>query len=233
MPSHDVRPPGSPSIRIASSSGSITVVAEARADVVADGSATVEMAPDGSVEVVPRRRSTGITVRCPEGSSLVVGTGSGSLQLQGRLGPVRATTLSGRLQADEVTSADLRAMSGSIRVGSCAGTCRAKTKSGSVHIGSAKAVEVAIGSGSIKIDHVEETARVRAVSGSVALGAGGHGPIEVETMSGSITITLPPDCRPDVHARSLSSRPRIELPAGRDCEVVARTLSGAIVIRST
>jgi DUF4097 and DUF4098 domain-containing protein YvlB len=225
--------PDHPQVRITSSSGSITVVAEPRDDVIADGAAEVDTTSDGSIDVIPGTRSTSITVRCPEGASLVVGTRSGSLHLRGHLGAVRATTLSGRLEADDVSSADMRAMSGSIRIGSCTGTCRAKTKSGSVHIGSAAAVEVTIGSGSVKVDHVDGVVRVRAVSGSVGVGAAGHGPIEVETMSGSITITLPQGCHPDVRVRALKSRPHVDLPPGRDCDVVARTLSGSIVVRST
>jgi DUF4097 and DUF4098 domain-containing protein YvlB len=233
MSSQEGRAPRQPEVRITSASGSITVVAESRIDVVADGAARVDIAADGSIEVFPPRGSTSITVRCPEGADIVVGTRSGSLHLRGHLGAVLATTLSGRIEADDVASADLRAVSGSIVVGTCTETCRVKTKSGSIRIGSAGAAEIMMGSGKVEVASVEGALKVRAVSGSVGVVAEGHGPIEVETMSGSITITLPSACRPDVRARSLSSRPRIELPAGTDCEVVARTLSGAIVVRAT
>jgi DUF4097 and DUF4098 domain-containing protein YvlB len=219
-------------VRITAGSGSITVIGEPREDVAADGSADVRSGLDGSVEVVSRRPSGALTVRCPEGADVVVGTRSGSLKLRGRLGAVRATTISGGIEADEVLSADLRAMSGSIVVGSCAGTCRVKTKSGSARIGAAGAVEVTIGSGTVTVERVDGAARVRAVSGSVHVGAQGHGRVEVETMSGSITIILPVGCRPDVRARTLSGRPRVDLGTGNDCEVLARTLSGGIVVRS-
>jgi DUF4097 and DUF4098 domain-containing protein YvlB len=207
-------------------------MAEARVDVVADGAAGVEQISDGCVEIVLANRSQSVTVRCPEGCDVVAGTQSGSVTLRGRLGAARATTVSGSIKAEDVTSADLRAMSGSIVVGSCEGTCRAKTKSGSVRVGSAGAAEVMIGSGSVEVDYVRGALLVRAISGSVRVGAGGRDRIEVETMSGSITVSLPPDCHPDVQARSMSSRPRVESPAGEDCEVVVRTLSGAIVVRS-
>jgi DUF4097 and DUF4098 domain-containing protein YvlB len=233
MSSPDVPAPDRREVRIATSSGSITVIAEARVDVVAEGGAHVATEADGTVEVSPRRSSVSITVRCPEGVDLVVGTRSGSLLLRGHLGSVRATTLSGRIDADDLARADLRAMSGSIVVGSCAEICRVKTKSGSIKIGSAGAAEVSIGSGSVEVAHVKGAVRIRAISGSVGVVAEGHGPIEVETMSGSITITLPAGCHPDVRTRSLSSRPRIDLPAGRDCDVVARTMSGGIVVQST
>lgn len=233
MSSPDVPAPRRREVRIVSSSGSITVIAESRSDVVAEGGADVDAGEDGTVEVSSQRSSRSITVRCPEGVDLAVGTRSGSLQLRGHLGAVRATTLSGRIQADDVAWAELRAMSGSIEVGSCADMCRVKTKSGSIKIGSAGAAEVSIGSGSVEVANVKGAVRIRAISGSVGVVADGLGPIEVETMSGSITIKLPAGCHPDVRARTLTSRPRIELPAGRDCEVVARSMSGGIVVQAT
>ena len=125
-----------------------------------------------------------------------------------------------------------RAMSGSIDVGTCEGTCRVKTKSGYTKIGAAGSVDVAIGSGTISVEHVTGAARARSISGSVQLGAEGHGRVEAETMSGSITITLPSTCHPAVKVRSLSSRPRIEIVEGSDCEVMARTLSGGITVKA-
>ena len=122
-------------------------------------------------------------------------------------------------------------MRGSITVGSCLGGCRVKTKSGSAHVGSVGAAEITIGSGSVRVDHVEGSVHARAISGSVTVDAEGHGPIEIETMSGAITITLPDGCRPEVRAKSLSGRPRVECPPGHDCVVTAKTLSGGITVR--
>lgn len=220
-----------PEVRITTASGSITVVAEPRDDVVADDSVDVRRAHDGSTEVVPRKRSRSMTVRCPEGAAVVVGTRSGSLKLAGSFGAVRVTTMSGSITVDRATSVDARAMSGKIVVGTCTGSCRVKTKSGSTRVSSAGSVEIHLGSGSIQVDHVDGAAAVRAVSGSVTVEAGGAGPVEVETMSGSVTIVLPASCQPRVKARSLSSRPRIECSQGNDCDVTVRTLSGGITVK--
>jgi hypothetical protein len=229
--SSTVDAPGHPEVRITAGSGSITVVGEARGDVVTDGGGDVRRASDGAFEVAPQRRSRSMTVRCPEGAAVMVGTRSGSLRLSGRLGAVRATTMSGSIDVEDATAADLRAMSGTITVDHCAGPCRVKTKSGSARIGSAGSVEIHIGSGRIKVEHVEGEVTVRAVSGSVTLEAGGGGPIEVETMSGSVTVVLPAGCKPEVRAKSLSSRPKIECEQGQDCTVSVRTLSGGITVR--
>src|SRR6266480_4941761 len=85
--------------------------------------------------------------------------------------------------------------------------------------------------GSIQVDHVDGGAAVRDVSGSVTVEAGGAGPVEVETMSGSVTVVLPASCQRRVKARSLSSRPRIECSQGNDCDVTVRTLSGGITVK--
>jgi len=229
--SNTVDAPGQPEVRITAGSGSITVIGEARDDVVTDGHADVHRGHDGAIEVSSHRRSRSMTVRCPEGASVMVGSRSGSLRLSGRLGTVRATTMSGSIDVAETTGADLRAMSGTITVAKCDGPCRIKTKSGSIQVASAESVAIHIGSGRVRILHVAGAVSVRAVSGSVTLETGGGGPVEVETMSGSVTIVLPTGCKPDVHAKSLSSRPKIECERGHDCSVSVRTLSGGITVR--
>ena len=62
--------PGQPEVRITAGSGSITVIGEARDDVVADGDADVHLAHDGAFEIASHRRSRSMTVRCPEGASV-------------------------------------------------------------------------------------------------------------------------------------------------------------------
>ena len=227
---HAMDAPGSPEVRVTTASGSITVVAEPRHDVSVDERGDVRRASDGAFEVVPDKRSRSVTVRCPLGSSVAVGSRSGKLRLSGRLGAVRATALSGSISVDEASSVDLRAMSGTITVGTCTGACRIKTKSGSIRVASAGSVEIHVGSGTASVDYVAGAATMRAVSGTVSLTAGAEGPIEAETMSGSITVVLPEGCRPNVRAKSLSSRPHIHCPPGNDCDVIARTMSGRITV---
>src|SRR6476619_2298769 len=132
--SNTVDAPGQPEVRITAGSGSITVIAEPRDDVVTDEHAHVHR-HDGALEITSSRRSRAMTVRCPEGASVMVGSRSGSLHLSGRLGTVRATTMSGSVDVEQAAAVDLRAMSGTITVGTCTGSCRVKTKSGSTHVG--------------------------------------------------------------------------------------------------
>ena len=217
-------------IRVTTTSGSVRVVGEVRDGVAAEGG--MVKVEGSSVTVHGGKGSSSLIVRCPIGTDVMVGTRSGSLEVRGQLGDVRFTTLSGSMRGEHVRSLDARTMSGSVDVDECDGLCRVKTKSGSTHVRSAGAVEVTIGSGSIHVDRVTGEARARAISGTVGIGTEGIGPIEAETMSGSITITVPPGCHPHVRAKSLSRSTDIGVPPGHDCEIVCKTLSGGITVRS-
>src|SRR3954468_8040096 len=90
-------------IRIASGSGSIRVIAEARADIDAGSSGLVKL--DGGVaNVVGRQNPSNLTVRCPEGADVVIGTRSGSIELAGRFGAVRAQAMSGKIDIRDVAT---------------------------------------------------------------------------------------------------------------------------------
>ena len=230
MSDEGVTASGRPEVRVATGSGSVRIVGEDREGVAADDG--IVKVDGTTVNVVSKKQSGSLVIRCPLGTDVVVGTRSGSLEIRGRVGAVRYTTMSGSLIAEHVASADVRTMSGSIQVEMCDGLCRVKTKSGSTRVGSAGEVEVTIGSGSIDVQHVTGAARARAISGSVGIGAQGEGRIEAETMSGSITITLPEGVHPHVRAKSLSRATDIGVPSGDDCEIFCKTLSGGINVRA-
>jgi DUF4097 and DUF4098 domain-containing protein YvlB len=215
-------------LRVATRSGRLTIIAEPRDDFLVDGGHLEEV--DLTYTVRPERGSSKVTVRCPYGTDVVAGTSSGDLDFDGQLGSVRLTTMSGKIDVARVASIDIRAMSGNVTIESCAGECRVKTKSGKVRIGSAGSVSIAVGSGSIRVGDVDGEVHVRAISGTVEVGAGGSGPVAIETMSGKVSITLPPACRPNVRAKSVSGRHRIGLPHGHDVDVTVKTLSGGITV---
>jgi DUF4097 and DUF4098 domain-containing protein YvlB len=219
-----------PQLRVVATSGSITVIAESRADVDSSG-ARITPDDDGGWKITGRKSSQSMTIRCPEGSDVMVGTRSGRVTLKGRLGDVRVQTASGHIEVDRVRSADIRSMSASIEVSACETTCRIKTKSGSARIDTTGEADVAVGSGSIVIKTAHGSVRARAISGLIEIGAGGTDRVLAETMSGSITITVPSSCHPRVKAKSLSQRPDVSVTRGDDCEIVAKTLSGGIRVR--
>ena len=220
-------PSGRPHIRLSTSSGSIAITAEDRADVEVSAGGKVWHRPSSAEDPIGVRGSKSVDVRCPTGTDVVVGSSSGSMRLHGPFGDVRATSHSGSMTIDEVASADLRTTSGSVEVQHCEGSCRITTTSGSVRIDGAGDADVSGGSGTVRVTGV--TARVRTVSGTVKLVAGGD--VSVETVSGTIAITVPPHLHPRVVSRGLK-RPKIDVEEGDDSVVSVRSLSGSITVRS-
>jgi DUF4097 and DUF4098 domain-containing protein YvlB len=218
--------PVRPVVRVAVSSGTITVVGEDRADVVVDRGHT-HVEPDGEVHV-RAKASQSVTVRCPRGTDVVAGTSSGSILLEGDLGHVRATASSGRITVDHATAADLRSSSGALEVLWCDGTVRAATTSGRIRVGGAGAVEARVVSGNV--DVTAARVMVRGVSATVEAESTG-GDVEIGTVSGKVTVRVPPGCRPEVRVRA-KRRPDVEVDEGGDLRVDVRTVSGRVRIRA-
>ncbi|MEJ7582999.1 MAG: DUF4097 family beta strand repeat-containing protein [Acidimicrobiales bacterium] len=212
-------------MRVSTSSGSITITAEARDDVEVVASGLVERRPSTRQDPIDVRRSDTVEVRCPAGSDVMAGTHSGSVRLKGAFGDVRVTSHSGSLSVGEVASADLRTRSGDVEVAGCDGVCRVAVKSGSVRIGRSGDAEVGGVSGTVRVSGLN--ARVRTVSGTVDLHVGGDA--TVETVSGSITVSLPVHVHPRIEMRA--KRARIEVTEGEDCDLSVRSVSGSVTVR--
>ncbi len=93
-------------VRITVGSGRVVVVAEARSDIDVDGSTRVSV--DGD-ETRIEGGSDACTVRVPDGTDVILGSSSGDVRLEGRLGAVRATTHSADVDIEEAASVDARA----------------------------------------------------------------------------------------------------------------------------
>ena len=61
--------------------------------------------------------SSAVEVRVPEGTDLVIGTTSGKVTVEGRVGAVAVVTSSGRVSIDHARSVDARTKSGRVHVG--------------------------------------------------------------------------------------------------------------------
>ena len=212
-------------VRVTSSSGSICIVAEPRADVLVEGRASIEVGTDGDTSV--KASSKAIEVWCPEGADVVAGTSSGDVRLHGRFGEVRITTSSARIEIDHATAAELRTSSGSVRMSTCDGVCRVATSSGNVEVDRAGELDVRTSSG--KIDAGAASASVRSVSAKVLLRLG-DGDAAVETVSGSVTLVIPALRRPSIQVRG-QREPRIEVEQGSDGLLRVGTVSGRLTVR--
>lgn len=227
--------PGHAELRLNTSSGKVLVVAEERDDILVERGVSspddVERDATGRLRMTSARGgSADLELRCPAGTDLVAGTISGSVELRGRFGVVRVTTVSANVDADAADELDVRSISGSIRVELCAGGCLLRTKSGRTEVGKARDARVSTISGEISIDETTGTVRAQTVSGSIDIGTERDGDVAVQTMSGSVRVAVPDGVHPHTRLRSLSGRPRSECEEGSDCRIAVRSLSGKIEV---
>ena len=214
-------------VRISAVSGTVTVTAEQRTDVVVDRGGSVETTEDGAVEIRPVRSSNSIDIRCPEGADVMVGTRSGGINLRGRFGSVGITSHSGSMRVAIAADADLRTASGAVELDECDGQCRASTKSGRISVGATRDVAISTTSGSVAVDAATGTVQLRSVSGSVTVAASGSGPVQASTVSGSIIIRLPAGARPAVRSSGRGSV-RNSFEPGDGVVVDISTVSGSV-----
>jgi DUF4097 and DUF4098 domain-containing protein YvlB len=219
--------PAHPVVRVTTRSGQVVVIGEHRQDVLVEGTERADVTTDGTLEV--SGGSSSVEVRCPGGTDVIVGTGSGSVDLRGRLGDARVTVGSGSISVDEVERLDARTGSGSFEVESCGGDCRLKTGSGSIRVGRAGNADLATGSGSVEAELVD-AAVIRSGSGNVDVGLAGPGRVDVKAHSGSVTVSVPSGVRPAATLRSNSGKVQCDCQTGHDGEVRVRTLSGSILV---
>lgn len=219
--------PVRPLLRVNAKSGNVSVYCEERSDILVERGPRRAENPDvQATEITITSWSDSVQVRCPRGTNLNIGSLSGRVEVFGDAGDVRVGTASGSVTVERADRADLRSISGRIEVGEC-GDCRLSTKSGRVAVSSARRVEVATVSGRIALDRTEGTVKVKSVSGVVEVGATGRDDVEVQTLSGSVTVRLPEGTRPQLRVKSLG-KARNAFPTGEDCCVAVSTLSGKV-----
>jgi DUF4097 and DUF4098 domain-containing protein YvlB len=81
------------------------------------------------------------------------------------------------------------------------------------------------------VEEAQGSVSVKTVSAPVELHATGRAPVRAETVSGTITITVPTGPRPAVRQKSLSGKRRVDVAAGTDLEITTKSVSGSTTIR--
>lgn len=210
------------SVRIATTTGRVRVIAEDRDDVEVDGRATVVTdAGRTTVESV----SDALVVRVPIGCDVVVGTVSGKVETQGPLGELAIVAVSGRVSVEQARSADIRTGSARIEVGRVDGELRAHTKSGRITAEASGASDVSTMSGQITLSEVSGRVHAHCISGRIEVRLVGAHDVEAETVSGRVSVELPAGTRPH-----LPDDPAEVRPPDCDCTVVARSVSGRVTV---
>jgi DUF4097 and DUF4098 domain-containing protein YvlB len=214
---------GAVALEVASRSGGVVIRARpvAAAEVLS-GNAQIDA--DG---VVRSSGSGRIEVVCPEGSDVVIGSSSGTVECHGPLGRVAVTSHSGRVSIEAADEVEVRSASGRVTVGRCGGTCRVAVTSGKVRIQSAGSIDVTVASGRLEAAAVGD-AIVRAGSGRVELGLTRAGSVDVSALSGSVAVTVPPGVAPVLQLETRSGRVAVGVEEGTDGRLAVETSSGSI-----
>lgn len=218
-------------LRIQSRSGKIDVTAEPREDVLVEGEGFEAREAEGGSALEIRSGRGGsrpLSVRCPVGTDVVIGTHSGGIRTEGELGIVSATTMSAPIDVDRADEADLRTGSGNIKLAGTQGRCRMNTMSGKIEAGTVGACSCGTMSGDIRIGLVIGPLKARTVSGSIEASCRGEGSIAVKTVSGRVTIELPEGTALHRRFKTITGRVRCPFPEGDDLNVEAMSVSGSI-----
>ncbi len=227
---------GHAELRISTRSGRIAVAAEERADIRIESDAPlrddkIRSDPAGLVSVTSARGGSGrLEIRCPLGTDVVAGAVSGKVELRGRLGEVRVTTVSGSIDVERAESLDARSITGNITVERCSGRCRLQTKSGRVTCKIAGDAQLSTMSGKIELSEATGSVRAQSTSGRVQVTTQGKGDVAVQTLSGAVTVEVPAGVRPAARLRSMTGRPRCDCEEGDDVEISVQSMSGKIEV---
>ncbi len=219
------------SIEVTSRSGKVVIRAGAVAEpTIINGAGTID--DDGVVRAPGQSR---IELGCPVGTDVVIGAASGSVRCTGRLGRVAITTRSGAIEIEDAASIDVRTQSSSVTIGRCRDTCAVVTKSGRVRIDDAAEVTATTTSGRIEIAAASDV-MIRSAAGKVRVRASGEGRIYVQTVSGSVEITVPPAADPVINLTSRTGWIETDrtTPTQSGAGVLdVETVSGKITVRHT
>lgn len=214
------------SVRIAATSGRVRVIAEDRADVCVSGDA--EVIQEGAT-VTAQATSSSVEVRVPVGVDVMIGTTSGRVAVEGRVGSLSVVSTSGRITADHAGSLDARSASGRIKVTRVDGDCRVRSESGRVTVGGCRDCDVSTTSGRVELDAVTGTACAHCISGRVGIHMVEPHDVVAETVSGRISVSVPSGARVWRTTTDASSPPPDK---DYDCTVTTRSVSGRVDVAS-
>ena len=143
-------------------------------------------------------------------------TSGGSIRLGRIEGPTRAQTSGGGIElASALGDASLRTSGGGIRVGDVTGNLEARTSGGSISIQRASGrVRAETSGGGIKVEDVAGSIDARTSGGSVEarISRQPDGDCYLGTSGGGVRVSLAPDLRFNVDARTRGGRVRSALP---------------------
>lgn len=220
-----VTPVAAPPARVTVTLRSGRVHVEAGADSVRVKGASFDTEPDGAVFV--KGGAGAVSISCPDDTDIVIGSQAARITTSGRLGAVRISVTSGRVEVDAARELDIRTASGRVTVGRVEGPLRCTAVSGRVEVDHAGSVDISVKSGRVEVGDTGD-ARVHALSGRVTVAAGAGSTVEVKATSGRIAVTLPRGCCPATNLSTRRGRIDNEVPTGSDGRVDVQTIAGRV-----
>ncbi len=186
-----------------------------------------------------RFSSSDIHLEVPPQASLSLSCTSGDIIVNAPVRELHAGTAAGDLRIGFVErSANLRSASGDVYADEVGERLQITTASGTVRIGTVgRDLTVTSASGDVQADYVGESANVKSASGDVRLRNFEGGDLRARTLSGDISIGLPPRRLLDVDLQTLSGELRNRLPEGdgsepdRTVTLHLKTVSGDVTLR--
>jgi DUF4097 and DUF4098 domain-containing protein YvlB len=184
-----------------------------------------------------------LKIRVPEGAKVQFEGASADIRGIGRFGTLEADSASGDVEFDDVAGdATVNAASGDVTVRSIGGAAEVNTASGDVELGRVAGVLVAkAASGDVRVDDAGAGVKIRTASGDQRIDGVTAGSVELQSMSGDISVGIRHGSNVWVDARAMSGDLSSELELGDEqpaddaplVELRAASMSGDVnVVRA-
>jgi DUF4097 and DUF4098 domain-containing protein YvlB len=190
-----------------------------------------------------RKVEVRLKIRVPAGAKIQFEGASADVRGRGRFGGLEADSASGDVEFDDVAGdATVNAASGDVTVRSIDGAADVNTASGDVELGRVGGELVAkAASGDINVNEAGADVKIRTASGDQRIGGVIAGSVELQSMSGDISVGIRQGSNVWVDARAMSGDLSSELELGDEqppddaplVELKAASMSGDVnVVRA-
>lgn len=219
-------------LRIVTRSGAVSVLAEPRDDIDVTGGRVEVDETTGTRVTTVTGGAERVVARVPEGTTVIVGTRSGSCDVTGSVGRTVINSRSGKVSIATATEADVRVTSSAVDIGDCAGECSVQCTSGDVRVASTGTADITTVAGRVQVGDADGDVRVRVVSGRVDIGLGAGHAADVESISGDVNLSVPSGAGVDLDVAGMVGRVTNRAAVGEDNRIRVRTVSGNVTVDS-
>lgn len=163
-----------------------------------------------------RKVEVRLTIRVPEGTTVQFEGASADIRGRGRFGAVEADSASGDVEFEDVAGeAKINSASGDVSARNIEGAADVNTASGDVDLGRVGGpLDAKTASGDVDVDEAEAGVKIKSASGDQRIGAVTAGIVDVQSMSGDISVGIRQGSNVWVDARAMSGDLSSEVELG-------------------